>query len=182
MSGQPRVYAVAAVAACLGALVLSVASAWSQAPPPPTGGTSAPDGVEGAGEEALPRLEPTGGLTGGSGGTSTSPEPAPIPVLRASQVPPPDQPPPADQDAPERQQRVEHEAPLVHLKPKHDLPVEHPKPESRGPAPLPALTPVATFAQPLPATGMEWWTLALTGLALLAMGAALRSAAALRPA
>jgi hypothetical protein len=176
MVGQPHVYAVAAVAACLGVLALSVASAWSQGPPPPTGGTAAPPGLGGAGEEKLPPLEPTGGLTGRSGGKSASPEPAPIPVVRASQAPP------ADQDAPERQQRAEREAPMDHVKPKHQGAVERPEPKRLEPEPMPALTPVTTFAQPLPATGMDWWTLALTGVALLAMGSALRSAAAPRPA
>ena len=175
MVGQPRVYSVAAAAACLGALALSVASAWSQAPPPPAGGTAAPPGLGGAGEERLPPLEPADGLKGGSADTSESPESVPTPDVRASQVPP------ADQDAPERQQRAEREAPMEHVKPTQQVQVKRPAPKRPAPEPLPALTPVTTFAHPLPATGLDWWTLALTGVALLAMGLAVRSAAAPSP-
>jgi hypothetical protein len=71
---------------------------------------------------------------------------------------------------------------MEHVKPKPEVPVERPEPKRPEPEPMPALTPVTTFAQPLPATGMDWWTLGLTGVALLAMGSALRSAAAPRPA
>ena len=50
------------------------------------------------------------------------------------------------------------------------------------PTPAPALAPVGALAGALPNTGVEPLTLALTGLALLAMGVSFRAAAALRPA
>ena len=166
--GQLRLYAAAAVAACLGALALSVASAWSQAP---TGGVSAPPAP----------------VTSGSGGVTADPEPAPVmaAVPRLAQQTPPadDEPPSADQSpptdqpppegVPEHRQELQQQVPLEHLKP---------KPPAPGPVPLPALAPVRAFAGALPNTGIEPLTLGLTGLALLAMSVSFRAAAALRPA
>src|SRR3954454_12299002 len=68
MVGQPRLYAAAAGAAWLGALALSVASAWSQAP---TGGVSAPSAP----------------VTSGSGGAAADPDPTVAPVTVAVAAP-----------------------------------------------------------------------------------------------
>jgi hypothetical protein len=169
MVGQPRLYAAAAVAACLGALALSVASAWSQAP---TGGVGVPPAP----------------VTSGSRGAAADPDPDPataaVPQLaQAAQAPTADQAPP--EKTPEHRQELQQQVPLEHLKPNAPSPRPGPAPApAPAPAPpqatLPALAPVGGLAGALPNTGVEPLALALTGLALVCMSVSFRAAAALR--
>ena len=171
---QPRLYAAAMVAACLGALVLSVGSAWSQAPAAPNGAAVAPeapmtDGSGAAVDGAQPDEAPVPQL--GQPAVTSAQAPQAAPPATAAQAP--------NDEVPEHQQERQQEVPLEHLKPT--------APPSSAPAPptaksLPALAPVGALAGALPNTGVEPLALALTGLALLSMSVSLRAAAALRSA
>src|SRR3954454_12299003 len=99
------------------------------------------------------------------------------PPARAAGAPA-DQPPSGK--TPEHRQELQQQVPLEHLKPKPPDPATAPTPTPiPAPATLPTLAPVEGLAGALPNTGVEPLALALTGLALVAMGVSFRAAATL---